>query len=293
MGGGHVSVRDGWGVLDAPTDVREPPPTSRTSFGRLLGFIVFRGVVILYLALIVFWTIAPEAGLLSGLSPNEYFFLEFASGPTSAAMFVPREKQRGGVDWTGQLLLTSVCFLGGVAGFVFVRREGIRASALGVAAVVWLYNGVGLVLYFFSPCADLLRDVEYVGHPNKTRLRESTTTMPAKTATDAEGSFGALACTVFGAACFLLCAACGPTSHDIEREVARVCPACEVEEWWVGEGDGSHAYVHLELSCRGQPLGEVKDWQFRSESGRWVATGVGGRAPRLFSKCAGPRKEGR
>ena len=42
---------------------------------------------------------------------------------------------------------------------------------------------------------------------------------------------------------------CNLDDEDVEREVAARCPGCEVRDWNVGEGDGEHAEVYLDLVC--------------------------------------------
>jgi|GEM_PF-2543557 len=62
---------------------------------------------------------------------------------------------------------------------------------------------------------------------------------------------------------------CGPTDEDIERGAAQHSPGCTVVEWWIGEGDGDHAYVTEVLDCDGRRHEE--QWLYQDRGRRWVA----------------------
>ncbi len=67
---------------------------------------------------------------------------------------------------------------------------------------------------------------------------------------------------------------CSVGEEDVADAVETYCPQCRVVEWYVGEGDGAYAYVHVSLMCRGDSSVHKQVWQFRSTEMRWKAARV-------------------
>lgn len=62
---------------------------------------------------------------------------------------------------------------------------------------------------------------------------------------------------------------CNLHDEDVEREVEARCPGCVLRSWGVGEGDGGHAYVQLELTCDEGRKTRKREWLFHRVEGAW------------------------
>ncbi len=119
------------------------------SWGLLGRSVALAVVTSSYLGLLWFWCWAPRRGVFDGVSDTSYLLLKLVSGPTSAAMFLEREIERGDGYWTWGLVVVTSVFLGGVGGFLFVRNAVARSVLLAVALLAWVVSGLHLMLYFF------------------------------------------------------------------------------------------------------------------------------------------------